>query len=300
MKKNILLLTLVLTGLTACNNNSDTTFKIATSFAPLYDFTKRIVLDKAEVICVAGNNEVHDFQLNDPNTVAFIEDASLVFTFGHNIDNFMNIEDIKVNYNVTENVTFYDTNGQIASNNSTIDPHSWLSIKQGRIMLKNIYEKIASMDNENKDFYKANYEKADEEFKKLDEKYQALFIENNLKSNKIVTSHEAFAYLAKDYNLIQKGIADIADNEVTSSKITEMVNYIKDNDVHTIFVEELDSSKNVETIIDEVKKDSNFQDIKQEELSAYEGVDVKEYNNGDDYLSLMDSSLNKIYEALKK
>ena len=82
----VLLLTLSIIGFTAaCSRNSQTapteddqkSLKIYTTFYPLYDFTKKIVGDDAEVEnLVPAGVEPHDFELS-PKQAAKIYDADI-------------------------------------------------------------------------------------------------------------------------------------------------------------------------------------------------------------------------------
>ncbi len=288
MKKITLLLSSMLLALAGCSNNSSGKLKIATTFAPLYDFTMRIVKNKVDVICIAGNDDIHGFSNVSVENAAFTEEASLLVAYGHSLDTWsINLNKDKY-FEATKDIKFMkDGNKE--------DPHAWVSLINAQVMLKNIYDKVVEIDSANKDFYTDNYNEAKKEFSTLNESYKIKLA--SVKSKKIVSSHDAFSYLAKDYNLDVKGIADSLDNEPTSSDVQDMIKYIKENDIHTIFVEELSAGDYVDTVINELKKDNYT--VTAQTLSAYEGVDVNKWEDGDNYLKVMNDNLNTIYEVLK-
>lgn len=322
MKKLTFLLTsLALLGLTSCgetlnnsvdnnNNNNDnisasvvtdnssstsTTiqdlvsdgFTIATTFAPVYDFTMRIVKNKAEVICIVGENEPHGYEPNDTTSVAFTEKADLLLAYGYNMDTWA--QGMNSNYQeITTGITFLTTD-------SGYDPHAWLSLDLACEMMENITTYVSAIDPSNQSYYEANLASAKQDFMELKNEYLEEL--SDLDSRVIVTSHEAFAYLANDFNLTQKGIADMANNEPSARELAEIITYIKNNNVHTIFVEELDSASYVTTIINTLKK-SNY-NIEMEELNAYEGVTVSKWSDDDNYLSIMEENLDEIEDALE-
>ena len=61
---------------------------ISTTFGPMYDFTKRIVKDKLDVITIVGENEPHGFEPNDPQIAAKTERAKLLVAYGQGIDDY--------------------------------------------------------------------------------------------------------------------------------------------------------------------------------------------------------------------
>ena len=283
-------------SLVSCEKADDGEFKIAASFAPMYDFTKRIVGDKAEVINIVGDNEPHGFEPNDPKTAAFVEDADLLVAYGHNIDSWaVNMNSSKY-FDATTDVTFYSALDQDGNETNTVDPHAWLSLLDAKIMINNIATKVISIDPDNKETYENNLEETLTSFTDLYNEYVHAFESDALYSKIIVTSHEAFRYFAMDFGLVQKGIADIANNEPSSAQITKIIDYIKDNDVHYIFLEELDEPGFVDTIVEELRKDDY--DINYEVLNAYEGVKEEDWDSGNDYLSVMESNLLTIKETL--
>jgi len=286
MKKKIsFLISLLLLPLSACGTEKEKNI-ISTTFAPIYDFTKRIVGDKSEVICLVGNNELHDFSLNKPQDVAKVKDSKLVVSLGLGVDTFIEgVNDEKL-FTCTDKI-------ELRKVGNNFDPHVWLSINNAIKMMENIAEKIIEIDSENKEYYAANLNTAKSEFTTLYEE----FVKGTsyLNGSSIVTSHEAFYYLGQELGFSQYGIADIANNEITSQRIIEVKNYIVENNIHTIYLESLTSSKNIDTIINEVQKDDANYSIDKKELSAFEGVDVSKWDQ-DNYLTVMKNNL----EALKE
>lgn len=74
----------------------------------------------------------------------------------------------------------------------------------------------------------------------------------NCTSKDLVTSHEAFGYLARDYGLIQIPVAGIeADMEPSASDIAKIIELIREKQIETIFTETLVSPKFTDTIMAE-------------------------------------------------
>lgn len=312
---------------------------IYTSFYPMYDFTKKIVGDKAEVInLVPAGSEPHDWEPSTQDMAKLTSAKVLVINgagmehWAHDVVEAAKNKDLKV-ITASDNVELIKSEGHEHEHNhdgdehkhegeahddhdhaaeghkhegegheqegeghehehdhGAFDPHVWLSLKQAQVELKNIYEGIASVDPANKDYYKANYEKYEKEFAALDKEFAEKL--SKVPNKEIVTSHAAFAYLCRDYGLKQLGIAGInADQEPNPTRMAQIVDFVKEHHVKTIFTEELVSPKVAEAIAKETG-------AKTEVLNPLEGLSNEELKNGDDYLSVMRKNLEKLVAAL--
>ena len=292
MKTKLLSIVFLLSGAAgaiSCGENGNGKLKIAASFAPVYDFAKRIVGDKADVLNIVGDAEPHEFQLNESRKMAFIESSDLLLTFGHGIDPWAENLKPKAKFEITGNVKFIVQDGQE-------DPHAWLSFERDKQMLKDIADKICELDTQNSDYYKANLSEALTAFDKVEASYTEALEDGALESPYIVTSHEAFGYLASDFGLTQVGIGDLADHEPSSSRLKEIVDFIQNNGVRYLFLEELDSPGFVQTVVSELAK--RDYSVEYRELSCYECVDDGNYEKGEDFLSIMRENLEVLKECL--
>ena len=293
MRKNklITLLAAPLLVLPGCSGKSSGALKIATTFAPVYDYVKRIVKDSAEVITIVGDNEPHDFSPNDAKAAAFTEKCDALFAYGHHMDEWAEKMNKDKYFDITGGVEF------IKSGNED-DPHAWLSINNSKKMMKNILDKLVAVAPEKIDEFTKNYEDAVKDFDAVDASYKEALDASKLASNYIVTSHEAFAYIAKDYGLTQYGIGDIADHEPSSEDIVSTCNVIKEHNVRYIFLEELDEPGFVDTVIAELAKENYT--VNYEVISAYEGVSEEDYADGGTYLDAFNDNLEILKKCLGK
>ena len=299
--KNLVLLALPVAFLASCNggNNHNSTeegkLKITTTFAPMYDFTKRIVGDKADVITLVGNNEPHGFTVTNAKDMAFASESDLVVAYGQDMDPYAE----KLNQNkyfvATEGVDFKTSSELGGTSGDTIDPHAWLAIDSAEIMMRNIAAKVIEIDASNKDYYTENLNDSLAEFDALKDKYAAEL--SAVKGKTLVTAHEAFGYVAKEFGFHQYGIEDVGDNEAGSAQIAKAIDFIKENGIKYICVEELDEESTADTIIAELKK-SDYE-VQKVEISAFEGVDVNEWAQEDNYISVMNENLSEFVEYLK-
>jgi zinc transport system substrate-binding protein len=126
---------------------------------------------------------------------------------------------------------------------------------------------------------------------RVDSEYRAGLSECRL--HEIITSHEAFAYLAKRYGLRQLGIAGISpDQEPSPDRIAELADLVRRDHVQVIFTEDFVSPRVADTLAREAGG------VKTEVLSPLEGLTKQQQAAGEDYVSVMRSNLQKLRPAL--
>lgn len=113
-------------------------------------------------------------------------------------------------------------------------------------------------------------------------------------SRVLVTSHEAFGWLAKRYGLQQFGIAGIdPENEPSAQRIAEIADTVRRQNVTTVFTEEQVSPRIAETIAREAGG------VRVETLSTLESLTPEQLKAKANYFSLMRDNLSKLRTALR-
>ncbi|GAA3559082.1 metal ABC transporter substrate-binding protein [Kribbella ginsengisoli] len=168
-----------------------------------------------------------------------------------------------------------------------LDPHFWLDPVRYEAVVQAVTDKLVATDPDHADGYKQRAATLLGEVGKLDTEYKAGLADCKLKT--FVTSHEAFAYLAKRYGLTMVGIAGFTpDAEPTPTRIKEVQEIVQKQQVTTIFYEELVSPKVAESIARDVH-------VKTAVLSPIEGL--SDANSQETYLSLMRENLQELRKA---
>lgn len=204
-----------------------------------------------------------------------------------------NHEAIENNHNneVVENRNHEEEHEHEGHNHGPMDPHVWISPKNAKIEMENIKNAFVELDKENADYYESNYQKYAKMLDELDAKYSEKL--SNLPNKTIVVSHEAYGYLCKDYGLTQIGVKGVnAETEADAKKMAEIINYIKENKITTIFTEELIDPKVSKIIAEETGCQVKV-------LSPIEGLSEEQIKNNEDYFSIMEKNLENLVGALK-
>jgi zinc transport system substrate-binding protein len=168
-----------------------------------------------------------------------------------------------------------------------LDPHFWLDPVRYAGVVQAVTDKLVETDSANADGYKARAKTLLGEVGTLDSEFKTGLANCELKT--FVTSHQAFAYLAKRYGLTMVGIAGFTpDAEPTPARIKEVQDIVRKQGVTTIFYEELVSPKVAETVARDVG-------VKTAVLSPIEGL--SDANSQETYLTLMRENLQELRKA---
>jgi zinc transport system substrate-binding protein len=171
------------------------------------------------------------------------------------------------------------------------DPHTWLSPLQAKKMAENIYNALVQADPDHKAEFTKNFADLSAKLEELHQFYKDSLA--NTKRKEIVVSHEAYAYLCRDYGLTQMPIMGIsADAEPTAQDMKEISAFVKEHDVKYILFEELVSDKVAQTLATDLKIETLV-------FSPVEGLTKEQEKAGETYISLMEKNLTNLVKALQ-
>ena len=284
--------------------NTEGKIKIYTSIYPLYDFAKKVGGDKVDVTnLVPAGTEPHDWEIST-NDIVNLEKANMLIYNGAGIENWtdkvINTLDNKdiVYVKTSEGLDIHKvaeedshSHEEDRQNHRSYDPHTWLSIKNAKKEMGNIKNALVKYDSENADYYEENYETYAKKFDELDKKYSDTL--GSIEDKTIIVAHEAFGYLCEEYDIEQVGIEGLTpDSEPDPARMSQIIKFAKENNVKTIFFEELVSPKVAQTIANEIK-------AKTAVLNPLEGLTEEQINNDEDYFTIMEQNLEALYESMK-
>lgn len=280
--------------LAACGSAQETKpageekLQVVTTFYPMYDFTKHVAQDLAEVsVLVPSGTDTHGFEPSAKD-VAKIQEADVFVynsvemeTWVPSILETIDSTDIVI-VDASEGIELLD-----GDHGHEVDPHIWLDPVLAQDEVMNIKEGLVEADPENEADYTKNAEAYQVELQELDAEYAAAF--ENAENRLFVTQHAAFAYLAERYDLEQISIAGLStDAEPSPSELAEMTEFIQNQNVDYIYFGKSTSSNISETLANET-------DTELAVLDPIEGITKEDQEAGIDYVTAMRNNL----EALK-
>lgn len=134
------------------------------------------------------------------------------------------------------------------------DPHIWFSVDNWSKIADETAKFLAELDPENAEVYQENVENYQTEIAELDD-----YIESKIEtipegSRYLVTAHDAFQYFADDYDFEVVGIQGLnTQTEAGTRDISDLANFIAENNINAVFVESSVSSRNMEALIEAVE-----------------------------------------------
>lgn len=137
----------------------------------------------------------------------------------------------------------------------SLDPHFWLDPTRLGPVADTVADRLAAIDPDNADAYRANASALADDLAALDTEMSTALAP--CAGATLVTSHEAFGYLAERYDLDQVGITGIdPEAEPSPARLREIGRVVEDDDVSTLYFETLVSPKIVTTLANDLGVDS--------------------------------------------
>ncbi len=226
---------------------------VVVSVAPEVEFVKAVGGDKVNVaVMVPPGANPHTYEPL-PEQLKDVSRAKMYVEVGTPLEfelNYMDkIKAVNSNMVIVNSSTGVNLIPNTAEHKESSDPHIWVSPKNAKIMVENIYQGLVQVDPANKDYYKKNRDNYLQQLDELDKN-----ITRSLKgkeNSNILVYHPAWAYLCKDYHLNQIPI-ESGGKEPTPQDIAGVVDIAKKNNIKVVFVEPQYSPRSAEVIASEI------------------------------------------------
>ena len=296
------------------NSHTEETIKVVTTFYPMYDFTKNVTQDLAEVsLLLPAGTEVHDFEPSAKDVAeiqeadVFIYNSEEMETWVPSLLDTIDLTEVLV-IDASEGIALIENEAVEEHHDSdhehavhehdheeehghTIDPHIWLDPVLAQEEVNTIKAGLIEADPENEENYEVNADTYNQKLEALDQEYKEAFQESENRT--FVTQHAAFAYLAQRYDLNQVSIAGLSSEEEPSpSKLAELSQLVDQEGMEYIYFEDNSSSKIAETLANEVGVELAL-------LSPLEGVSQSDQDAGVDYIEVMKNNLESLKKSIR-
>jgi zinc transport system substrate-binding protein len=170
----------------------------------------------------------------------------------------------------------------------SVDPHFWLDPTRLASVAEAIGRRFAEIDPDHADGYAERTRALVARLDRLDASLRQGL--TGCSSTTIVTSHNAFGYLARRYGLTQMGITGLTpEDEPSPADLAAVTSFVREHRVGTIFFEALVSPDLARTVASETG-------ARTEVLDPLESI--SDESQGHDYLEVMASNLRNLRSAL--
>ena len=253
---------------------------IIVSIPPQAEFVEKVGKEKVLVtVLVPPGADPHTFELK-PEQMKIASDADIYFKLGSGIEfeivwaekiialnKNMEIFDCSLNIELIEYEEDHDKYHDVeehpgefpsghnnhegdTDNNNHLhsqgnDPHIWLSIRNARIIVNNIYNGLSVFDPENKDFYLKNMQEYEQDLLKMNKSISNTL--SKIKNKKLMVYHPAWQYFAADYGFEQIAIESFG-KEPTMRELEELIKLAQKNNIKVIFASPQFSTKSADVM----------------------------------------------------
>jgi zinc transport system substrate-binding protein len=249
---------------------------VAAGFYPLAFAAEEIGGDRVAVTNLTpAGSEPHDLEVS-PGDVGALREADLVILLGRGFQ--PQLEDAARD---GDNVLhLLDTEGLTLLPDD--DPHVWLDPVRYATIARRIAAALEAP---------AAADPFVRELEALDGDFRRGLAD--CERRELVTSHEAFGYLADRYGLHEVGVTGLSpEAEADPGRLQEVVDRVRESGATTVFVEPLASSRLAETVAREAGAATAV-------LDPLEGLTEEQAAEGDDYFSVMRRNLGALRAALE-
>lgn len=247
-------------------------FCILTSFYPMYLLTINVAggIDGVRVDNMAQQNVgcLHDYTLRTGD-MRMIHAADVVVINGAGMEGFVDTiisDQRKPVVDASEGIDLIidgeahadhdvadadhadeSADAHAAHTHSDVNAHIWMSPRQAIKQVENIARGLSAQDPDHADAYQRNAQDYIARLEQLDAQVTELL--SDVQGAKIVTSHPAFEYLARDYGLdIVASLGQEPGQMPRTRDMARLVDTVRDMDIKALFVEKAYSEKAAEVL----------------------------------------------------
>ncbi|MCD8167148.1 MAG: zinc ABC transporter substrate-binding protein [Bacteroides sp.] len=256
MKQPIILLLLLTGCIAACTGNraSQQERTIAVTMEPLRYFTEAIAGDRFEVVSMVPKGSGPETYDPTPrqlvslsNSVAYIRIGYIGFEVSWMDRILANNPGLPV-YDTSKGIELIEEEGHFHGDHyhaGGIDPHTWNSTVNARIIAENIYQCLVSLDEANTAYYQQRYDSLLTEIDRTETEIRLLLA--GLEGSVFIIYHPALTYFARDYGLEQICIEEDG-KQPSPSYLRSMIHTCREKGVKVIFIQEEFDIRNAEII----------------------------------------------------
>ena len=296
-------------------NQDDGKLKIVTSIYPEYDWVMNILGEKKDnahvTMLLDSGSDLHSYQPT-PKDIKNIAKCDLLVFVGGESDEWVD-DALKqaINKNM-KTINLLDTLGDGAKEEDEegaeedehdheheeveYDEHVWLSLKNAKLFVKTIGDKLGEVDQDNASYYKSNADTYISQLNDLDNLYQSA-VDTKVKDTLLFADRYPFRYLLDDYGL--KHVAAFngcsAENTVGPNTLRMLVDKVNELNLDVIY--KIDGSDG--KIAESVKESTGKSDLKIVTMDSLQSGTSQQFSSTNNYLSRMKANLEALKEGLK-
>ena len=243
---------------------ADAPLRVLTSFLPIHLFTINVAEGvtgiSVDMMLPASLGCPHDYALT-ASDMRKIAGADIFIANGMGMETFLDTVVRKANPRlpVIETALFVpplraaEKEKHVGHAHQNENPHTWVSPKNAILQVRAIEKALGDASPKNRNKFRANADAYVRRLESLDREYREASAK--FRKRNIVTFHNSFDYMAKEYGLTIVGrIEDVPGQQPSAGEILALLRTIREKKVPAIFAE----PQNTERIIDIIAREAGI------------------------------------------
>ena len=275
---------------------------VATTF-PAYDFARAVVGDAGTVtMLISPGTETHSYDPS-PQDIRKIQNCDLFIYGGGESDAWMDGILASIDMNIptvamTEVVSLLKSphienpDEEHHHEHSVYDEHVWTSPANAALIVAAVRDKLAKIDEDNADLYRAQAEAYIKEIETLDAEFADL-VQNAPRKTVLFADRFPFLYFVNQYGLTYHaaypGCAE--KTEPGPKTVAMLIDMVRDESVPAVFYTEFSDQRLADAICEKT-------DAVKLLFHSCHNLSKKDFVAGETYVSLMRQNLNNLRKAL--
>lgn len=306
MKKTVclimaLFMTIIFCGCTDNNTNAVGKLSIVAVSFPEYDFARAVAGELADIkMLIPPGGETHGYEptVSDIKAVAgcdlFIYTGGESDTWVEDLLSSVNNEKLATIAMVkcVENLCTEEHSDDHEHDKYTFDEHVWTSPKNAISIVNSVKDSLIKVDAENEKAFTENAKAYCERLEDLDKSIREVTEKAN-KNTLVFGDRFPLTYFAESYNLEYlaafSGCSD--DTEASAQTVASLIDFVKENKVPAVFVNELSNT----SIAEQIAKETGA-----EVMTFYSchKISKDDFESGKTYIDIMSRNIESLKSAL--
>jgi zinc/manganese transport system substrate-binding protein len=233
---------------------------VVATFSVLGDVVGQVAGDKVRLVVLVGPDSDSEVYQPTPADAKALAEARLLVVNGGEMDLWHAGLTRTAGFRGTV-VTALDSaktlsrsegDGSQRSRRVVVDHHAWHDPANGALYAKGIAEGLAKIDPANAAFYRQRAAAYGKELLELRAWAVAEMAQIPGAKRKIITSHDAFSYMANAYKITTLSAAGIvSDKEPSAEDVARLIDQIRRSEVKAIFIENMTDPRIIQRIASE-------------------------------------------------
>ncbi len=293
--------------LTACSSSAETgstegKMQITATTGMIADVAREIGGAYVDVTGLMGPGVDPHLYKASQGDIRKLEQAEVIFYNGLHLEGKMTdilekMSKSKTVTAVTDGIPVDELHSGQETGGTEYDPHVWFDVSHWMHAAEAVRDTLVEADPDHAEAYQAQAEAYLAKLEELDNEVRTKIQEIPEASRVLVTAHDAFGYFGEAYGMKVMGLQGISTAaEYGAKDVSELRDYLVDNNIKAVFVESSVPAKAMEAIIAGAAEKGHTVSIGGELFSDAMGAEGTEEGT---YIGIIRHNTETIVEALK-